>query len=68
MEKETVLDKIPSRIKYYLLDWKDKNMSEYINKYGELRLHDLTAGQIYALYIYVTLKDVEILINISNKL
>ena len=51
------LDKIPSRIKYYLLDWKDQNLDEYMNKYGELRLRDLNSGQLKALFSYATSKD-----------
>lgn len=57
MEKKADLDKLPSRIKYYLLDWKDTNMDSYIHKYGELRLRDLTKDQLYALFYYTTHKD-----------
>ena len=57
MDKKTPLDKLPSRIKYYLLDWKDKNMLEYLNKYGSLRLHDLTADQLHGLFSYASTKS-----------
>ncbi len=56
-EKKDALDLIPSRIKYYLLDWKDKNMSNYIEKYEGLRLRDLTIKQLYELFVYATEKD-----------
>lgn len=57
MEQKTALDKIPSRIRYYLLEWKDKNMNDFINKYDELRLRDLTEDQLHALFCYATTKD-----------
>ncbi len=57
MEEKTALDQIPSRIKYYLLDWKDRNIDDFIRKYGELRLRDLTADQLHALFSYATNKD-----------
>lgn len=57
LEKKDALDLIPSRIKYYLLDWKDINMNEYLKKHGELRLRDLTATQLHELFSYVTTKD-----------
>lgn len=57
MEKKTNLDRIPSDIKYYLLGWKDRNMSDYIRKYGELRLRDLTLDQLHGLFSYARTKD-----------
>ena len=66
MEKKTALDNLPSRVKYYLLDWKDKNMDEYMSKYGELRLHDLTADQLHGLFSYVSTKDSALLARIAS--
>lgn len=57
LQEKTALDQIPSRIKYYLLDWKDTNMDEFIRKYDELRLRDLTADQLHGLFCYATTKD-----------
>jgi len=57
MEGKTNLDQIPSRVKYYLLEWKDRNMDEYLRKYGELRLRDLTLDQLHGLFSYATTKD-----------
>lgn len=37
---------IPSRIRYYLLDYRDRNMDEYMELYGETRLKDLTPEQL----------------------
>jgi len=57
MEKKTYLQKLPNRVKYYLLEWKDSNMNEYIRKYGELRLNDLNPDQLHDLFSYATTKD-----------
>jgi hypothetical protein len=57
MEGVTNLQKLPSRIKYYLLEWKDSNIKEYIRKYGEIRLNDLTLDQLHGLFSYATTKD-----------
>ena len=51
------LDKIPSRIKYYLLDYKDNNMNDYLSAYGTKRLHDLSLNEIYDFFKYATQKD-----------
>ena len=60
------LNKMPSRVKYYLLEWKNNNMEDYISKFGELRLNDLTVGQIQWLFFYATKKDVDS-IKLMNK-
>jgi hypothetical protein len=57
MEDKTNLQKLPSRVKYYLLEWKDSNMDEYIRKYGETKLNDLTLDQLHGLFSYATTKD-----------
>jgi hypothetical protein len=57
MEEKTNLQKLPSRIKYYLLEWKDNNMNEYIKKYGKVRLNDLTLEQLHDLFSYASTKD-----------
>jgi len=57
MEEKTNLQKLPSRVKYYLLEWKDSNMNEYLRRYGELRLNDLTLDQLHGLFSYATTKD-----------
>ncbi len=63
MSDKTELDKIPSRIKYYLLEWKDQNMEEYVEMYGA-RLHDLTNTQLKELFDYATNKDKSLLLEI----
>ena len=57
MEKKTNLQKLPDRIKYYLLDWKDKNLNEYLKIYGEIRLNEMSLKQLHDLFSYTTTKD-----------
>lgn len=66
MEKKTALDTLPSRVKYYLLEWKDKNMDEYLRKYGENRLHDLTLDQLHGLFSYASTKDGALLARMAS--
>lgn len=51
------LDQIPSRVKYYLLEWKDKNMNEFQEKFGEVRLRDLSLQDLHDLFIICTTSD-----------
>lgn len=64
MEDKTNLDKIPTDIKYYLLGWKDRNMEDYINTFGEVRLRDLTLKQLCDLFAYAVSVDYGVLSNI----
>lgn len=59
MEKKTNLDKLPNRVKHYLLEWKDEHMEEYLRKYETLRLHDLTINQLHGLFLHASNKDNE---------
>ena len=58
---KTNLEQLHGRIKYYLLEWKDKNMHEFIRKYGEVSLNSLTMPQLRALFTYATAKDIDYL-------
>jgi hypothetical protein len=53
----TNLEQLPSRIRHYLLEWKDCHLEEYCRNYGELKLRDLTKRQLHALFYYATSKD-----------
>ena len=66
MEKKTALDTLPGRIKYYLWEWKYKNMDEYFRKYGENRLNDLTPEQLHELFSYITTKDGALLARMAS--
>ena len=66
MEGKTNLQKLPSRVKYYLLEWKDANMAEYIIKYGETKLNDLSLDQLHGLFSYATTKDGALLARIAS--
>jgi len=41
---------IPSDKYYFLLEWKDANMDEFIAMKGERRMHDLTTYELNKLY------------------
>ena len=56
-DKTDPVDQIPSRIKYYLLDWKDRNSEEYFEKHGSSRLRDLNHTELLILFQYATIKD-----------
>ena len=59
-EKRTdPLDQIPSRIKYYLLEYKDKHMEDFQSYYGTKRLRDLTFKQLREMFYMATKKDIE---------
>ena len=57
MDKKSEINKIPFRIKYYLLEWKDKNMEEYLKIHDNIRLHDLNKNQLHELFSYASTKD-----------
>ncbi len=47
---------IPDKKYYFLLDWKDKNMEEYIALIGERRMCDLTTNELNELHKSITNK------------
>lgn len=53
------MENIPAHIKYYLLEWKDRNFQDYQRKYGDLKLKELSLNQLAALFSYATKKDLE---------
>jgi len=54
----TDLHRLPPRIKYYLLDWKDRYPELYHEMYGDLRLKELDTKQLMSLFVYVTAHDI----------
>ena len=46
----TEFDKLPSRIKYYILDYKDIYLDEVKEKFGKSRLRDFTKKELSHLY------------------
>lgn len=67
MEQESSLDKIPSRVKYYLLDWKDTHMDEYLKQYNSRRLRDLNEYELHELFSYATTQDSAALSRIASE-
>jgi hypothetical protein len=60
MEKRAI-DTIPARIKYYILDWKDNNIDEFISMFGEKRLHELDKDSIINLFKHIVEQELLIL-------
>jgi hypothetical protein len=53
------LNKVPSRVKHYLLEYKDKNMEDYQSQFGTKKLNDLTLEEIKQYFVLATSKDVD---------
>ena len=60
------LDLIPQRVKYYLLEWKDKNMEKFIIMFGEKRLRDLDFKQLRSLFDYAVITDSTTLLELEK--
>ena len=60
------LDLIPQRVKYYLLEWKDKNMAKFIIMFGEKRLRDLDFKQLRSLFDYAVITDSTTLLELEK--
>jgi len=58
--KERVIDSLPSRIKYYLLEWRDKNMDIFIERYGNVSLGSLSKEQLKVLFDNATMSDLQL--------
>ena len=52
------LDQIPSRIKYYLLEYKDKNMEDFRRRSGTKKLCDLRRRELKEMFELATNKDI----------
>lgn len=57
MEEKNNLERIPAHIRHYILEWKDRNMEDYLCKYGELKLKDMSMDQLHGLFSCATMKD-----------
>ena len=55
--QQTYFQTLPSRIRHYLLEWKDDNLDSYLKTYGELKLKDMTQEQIHELFSIATTND-----------
>ena len=51
------IDKIPSRIRYYLLDYKDKNIEDFQSYFGSKRLHELNTEELKRCFALASAKD-----------
>lgn len=57
MKEERDFDKLPSRIRHYLLEWKDANMEKYCSLYGEEKLTQFTHKELLSLFVFATFDD-----------
>ena len=48
---------IPPRVRYYLMDWKDNHMEEYLEMFPGKRMYDLSIDEIKKLFEHVTEYD-----------
>ena len=48
---------VSSRVYYYLLDYKDKNLETFINMFDNVGLRDLDINQFRHFFIMATLRD-----------
>jgi len=53
----TAFEMLPSRIRYYLLEWKDVNMEKVRDCFDKTRLHDLTKRELVTLFRMATKND-----------
>jgi len=49
-KKTNAFEKLPSRIRYYLLDYKDTNLSEVLKRYGKGSLREFNKVELTTLY------------------
>jgi len=49
---------VSDEIYYFLLDWKDKNMSKYMSLVGTSRLCDLMPVDLVSLYDIINVTDI----------
>jgi hypothetical protein len=50
-------EQLPSRVRYYLLDFKDNNLSDVRKKYGKGSLREFSAFELKELWDEATKKD-----------
>jgi len=58
---EKAIDFVPDRVRYYLLDWKDRNMKAFKEMTGKESLRELNRRQIKDLFNKVASRDSQIL-------
>lgn len=53
------LEQIPSRIRYYLLEWKDNNMSYFRKKYNDRKLMELSHEELVQFFKHASESDLK---------
>lgn len=57
----SALDNIPSNVKYYLLEWKDRNLEFFIKQYNNRKLRELSKQELLNLFSYAQNSDYELM-------
>lgn len=60
----STINKFPSRVKYYLAEWKNENAKDYRLLYGNSRLDELSKDQLSELFRAVYNEDLGAIMNI----
>jgi len=61
-ENENSVDDLPSRVKYYLLEYKDNNLDKFVEEYGTGSLRNLSQKEILEFFVDATNSDASKLI------
>jgi hypothetical protein len=51
---------IPNEMYYFLLEWKDKNLHEFISEYGEVSLDSLSTYSLRMMFRKITFRGGEL--------
>lgn len=57
MSDQTDFNKLPSRIRHYLLEWKDANMEHYCNLHGETKITQMNREELIKLFELASRSD-----------
>ena len=60
-------DNIPSRVKYYLLDYRDAHLNEFLKKYGEIRMAEMSYDMLVELFDEAVAYDRAAMLNLTAK-
>lgn len=57
LDVKTELEKLHPRIKYYLLEWKDGNMGQFVNEFDGRKLNELSKNELRRLFKIASTQD-----------
>lgn len=65
MNNSSDFQKLPSRIRHYLLEWKDDHLEVYMKLYGEKKLKDMDRAELKVLFITATTRDIAMVFKVK---